>query len=105
MTQAVCYNCGAEKFGAFVPCSECHVAPKTEDALVMSLALTDHYFDLDVLSEIGESIREGGEPPNLDANSREHLLKQIREIASMLSILDTSDSIGNNGEDLGTARL
>jgi len=107
MTEAVCYKCGARKFGAFVPCPECHVAPKTEDALVMSLALTDHYFDLDVLSEIAESIRADGEPPNLDADSREHLLKQIRDNAWTLSILglesDTSESIGNNVKDLAGA--
>jgi hypothetical protein len=99
MTRAVCYKCGARKDGAFIDCPECEAAPATEDTLVISLALTDHYFDLNVLSEIGESIRKNGKPPELNAESREHLLKQIRDNATMFSALQLdsrSESDGNN---------
>ena len=45
MTTAVCYKCGALKFGAFTPCGKCQSAPSTEDELALSMGMTDHYFD------------------------------------------------------------
>jgi hypothetical protein len=78
MTQAVCFQCGAIKFGAFCPCPECDAAPKSEDDRVISLAMTDHYFDMDTLQQMGRSVRERGEPPNLDPETRKNLLETIR---------------------------
>lgn len=49
MTQAVCFKCGAIKFGAFCPCPACNATPEAEDDLVISLAMTDHYFDVKTL--------------------------------------------------------
>jgi hypothetical protein len=49
MTRAVCFKCGAIKFGAFCPCPECGDVPATEDDLALSLAMSDHYFDMATL--------------------------------------------------------
>jgi hypothetical protein len=77
MTMAVCFKCGVIKFGAFVPCPECAACPKTEDDLALSLAMTDHYFDLPTLDQMGASVREG-KPPHLDPESHAQLVQQIR---------------------------
>jgi AAA+ superfamily predicted ATPase len=99
MTHAICYKCGARKLGAFVACPECKVKPNTETSLVLSLAFTDHYFELDELEEIGITIRETGEPPLLEADSHEHILKQLHADASILSDLgldaNATESIRN----------
>ena len=59
MTTAVCFKCGAIKFGAFVPCPECGGFPRNEDELALSLAMTDHYFDMPTLDQMGATIRDG----------------------------------------------
>lgn len=100
MTQAVCFKCGAIKFGAFCPCPECDVTPKTEDDLVISLAMTDHYFDMDTLKQIGESVRERGEPPNLDPETRQNLLETIRGAGDIMAQLgDDVDGPSRNREN------
>jgi hypothetical protein len=87
MTQAVCFRCGVIKFGAFCPCQECQTTPKTEDDLVISMAMTDHYFDMDTLKRFGESVRERGERPKLDPETRNNLLETIRSAGDMMSQL------------------
>jgi hypothetical protein len=77
MTMAVCFQCGKIKFGAFVPCPSCTQAPLTEDDLAMSLAMTDHYFDMPTLEQMGAAIRDGN-PPRLDPESHAQLIQQIR---------------------------
>jgi hypothetical protein len=77
MTIAVCFRCGAIKFGAFVPCTECGADPKTEDDLALSLAMTDHYFDRDALEQMGRRVAEG-HPPKLDPQTRQQLVESFR---------------------------
>jgi hypothetical protein len=77
MTMAVCFKCGVIKFGAFVPCPECSALPRTEDDLALSLAMTDHYFDMPTLEQIGASVRDG-KPPHLDPATHGRLVEQIR---------------------------
>jgi len=43
MTTAICFKCGAMKFAAFTPCQTCGVTPSSDDDLVLSIAMTDHY--------------------------------------------------------------
>jgi hypothetical protein len=74
---AVCFKCGTIKFGAFVPCPECSSFPQTEEELALSLAMTDHYFDMATLKSMGQSVREG-KPPNLDPKTRKALLETLR---------------------------
>lgn len=92
MTQAVCFKCGAIKFGAikfgaFCPCPDFQAMPKCEEDLAISLAMTDHYFDLDALKQIGASVRERGEPPLLHPETREHILATIRSAGGMMARL------------------
>jgi len=58
MTNAVCIKCGAIKFGAFNPCHECGFQP-SQDELMQSLQLTDHYHSLEELKRMGEAIAHG----------------------------------------------
>jgi hypothetical protein len=56
---AVCFNCGEMKFGAFVDCKKCNAKPQSNDDRALSLFLTDHFFKIDALHEIGKSIKNG----------------------------------------------
>ena len=79
MTDAVCFNCGEIKFGAFVHCPGCGVKPKTDDELALSLGITDHYFDISTLKKIGLSIREG-KTPHLEGAMKEDFLREITKL-------------------------
>lgn len=78
MTAAICFNCGEFKFGAWTPCPKCKALPRTEDDYVLSVAMTDHFFDEAALTNIGHDIKEGRIPQFPDA-FRELLLKNLRE--------------------------
>ncbi|MDQ4140216.1 MAG: hypothetical protein M3142_06795 [Bacteroidota bacterium] len=88
MTTAVCYNCGKFKTSAFVPCYQCGAIPKQDDDIVLSLALTDHFFDHTTLESMGETI-QNGEKIRLDPKTHEVLLQKIKEpeTASMIKWL------------------
>jgi hypothetical protein len=77
MTMAVCFKCGVIKCGAFVPCPKCSAAPQTEDELALALAMTDHYFDMPTLEQMGAAVRDGN-PPHLDPQTHAQLLETIR---------------------------
>jgi hypothetical protein len=79
MTQAVCFKCGEMKHGAFTDCSCCGARPVTDDDLVISLAMTDHYFDLATMKQMGAAVAEG-RPPHLDEKSRQDLLRQLENV-------------------------
>lgn len=85
MTQAVCFNCGAIKWGAFSNCENCGSRPKSDDELMVSLALTDHYFDLAKLHQIGRDVA-GGKAPQLDQATKEGLRPAIEQAKVMLGI-------------------
>ena len=79
MTQAICIFCGYRKFGAFSVCDNCATEPTDEEQLAKSMLLTDHFYSLEELDEIGEHISAGGTceyVPNLV----EGFVKTIREI-------------------------
>lgn len=77
MTTAICFKCGKLKFGAFLECPKCGAIPQTEDDIIFSLAITDHYFDNDVLKQIGAEIK-AGEVPTLEPTFYESLKKEIK---------------------------
>jgi hypothetical protein len=79
VTAALCVKCGAEKFGSFTPCSKCGFFPETEDDFVYSLVLSDHYFSLNTLSEIGKHIAASGCTFRLPPDQEEEFRKLIRE--------------------------
>ena len=59
MTLAVCVRCGAMKRGTLVPCNGCHQMPATENEVIYSLALSDHYLTRSKLEEVGRLIASG----------------------------------------------
>jgi hypothetical protein len=84
MTTAVCFNCGEIKFGAFTPCEKCLITPVNEDDLAISLAMTDHYFDMLTLKQIAHSIR-AGKQLTLEPQTYEALIQIVR----MKGVLET----------------
>jgi hypothetical protein len=93
MTQAVCFKCGEIKLGAFVLCPYCNARPSADEELILSLAMTDHYFDLATMKQMGASVKDG-QPPHLDEKSRQDLLRQLEKFKKMpMSNLITKDPI------------
>ena len=82
MTTAVCFKCGEFKFGAWTLCSKCQAFPETEDDFVISLAMSDHYFDEATLRKMGESVKSG-HLPKLDEKTREAMTQQLRAAAGV----------------------
>lgn len=79
MTTAVCFRCGHLKFGSFLPCDQCQAKPQTEDEFIVSIAMTDHYFDQANLDAMRDYIREHGRHPELDPNSMKTFRKVFEE--------------------------
>ena len=79
MTKAVCFRCGHLKFGSFLPCDQCQAKPQTDEELIASLAMTEHYFDQATLESMREYIREHGRHPELDPNSMKIFRKALEE--------------------------
>lgn len=62
ITQAVCFKCGEIKHGAFTDCPQCCGRSVTEDELVLSLTMTDLYFELATMKQMGAAVAEGKPP-------------------------------------------
>ena len=76
MTKAVCLHCGAEKFGAFVPCRECDFLPGSSDEQARALLLTSHYLTPEQLKEASTAISSGRDlklPPDVVAQVTESI--------------------------------
>jgi hypothetical protein len=85
MTRAVCFACGGIKFGAFNVCRACGQRPISDDSLMLSLAKTDHYFDVTTLERLGRDVRLGT-MPCLDAETKGRLLPQVERAKAMLGL-------------------
>ena len=85
MTQAVCFNCGDMKWGAFNHCENCGAMPRSDDELMLSLACTDHYFDLETLRRIGGDIKLG-KVPQLGEDNRKKLFPAVQEAKKLIGI-------------------
>jgi hypothetical protein len=57
MGMAICFKCGSAKFGALIACRSCKVAPRTNSAYAVSLALSDFLASKDELARYGLEIR------------------------------------------------
>ncbi len=97
MTVAICYKCGAMKVGAFSVCKQCGAIPSSEDDYVVSLSMTDHYFDISTLEEIGRNIAIG-KPPHLDPESRRNMIQMIRS-SGMLENAVKAEDISDSGPE------
>lgn len=85
MTKSICFNCGEFKTGAFNVCRLCKSVPETDDELVLSLALTDHYFDLKTLKIMGKDI-QNGLPLKLEGQTRENLISALANLKETTGI-------------------
>lgn len=74
MTVAVCFKCGAFKWGAFNPCEKCGAKPVDPDQLAVSMAMSDHHFDKPDLERFGAAI-QAGRPAPIDPD----LVRGIRD--------------------------
>ena len=83
MTIAVCFKCGATKWGAFTSCKECSAQPVSDDDLLKSLALTDHYLDHAALEDIGRCIKQG-RYPQIDDAMAEYLAPAVKEARKLV---------------------
>ena len=55
MTWALCFNCGARKFGAICPCPECQVA--STGNLNLDIAFSDHHISVETIEAFGAVVR------------------------------------------------
>jgi hypothetical protein len=78
MTVALCVKCGAFKHGAFNTCDSCRFRPVDDYDVAYSLALTDHYFALETLREIGAALPKRGRP-SLPPEQEKQMLATIRD--------------------------
>jgi hypothetical protein len=76
VTTAICFKCGTKKFGAFNPCRACKAQPRSDDELVLSLAMTDHSFPEQTLDAMGARIASGL-PVNLNPETRAGMLEAL----------------------------
>ena len=79
MTQAVCIHCGSMKFGAVNLCNSCGFRPSSEDEIIRSVAMSDHYFKIDILEDTGQKIRSGQEV-TIDENFYRMLQTELRKL-------------------------
>jgi hypothetical protein len=94
MTQAVCFACGEIKLGAFNACGACRQRPVSDDSLMLSLAIMDHFFDGTALKRIGQDVKLGN-IPSLDDETKTRLLPQVQRAKAMLGrVIDKSAEAG-----------
>lgn len=74
MTNAICFKCGNDKFGAFTVFDQCGAVPRTPAEHAISLALCEHLSSAPQLAQFGRDIKQGQRPTIPEA-----LLLQARE--------------------------
>jgi len=90
MTIAVCFRCGTIKHGAFAPCPDCAAHPQTEDEMALSVALTDHFFDMVALEFFSGALRDG-RTLRLNSKQRDELVQTIRSTGMVAKLQDVID--------------
>lgn len=79
MTTAVCFRCGHLKPGSFLACDQCQEKPQTDEEFIVSIAMTNHYFDQASLEAMRDYIRANDRHPELDSNSMKTFRKAFEE--------------------------
>lgn len=80
MTIAICFNCGEFKFSAWAECDKCGMKPRSDDDIVVSLVMTDHYYDESSLKHLGGQINKGFKI-TLEDDMKKELLEDIHSPA------------------------
>jgi len=62
-----------------LPCDQCQAKPQTDEELIASLAMSDHYFGQATLETMRDYIREHGRHPEPDPNSMKFFRKALEE--------------------------
>lgn len=86
MTIAVCFSCGAMKFGALTSCEQCKALPRDEDDIIVSLLLTDRHLAIPALESLSQSIMRGESRPVVDEKAKEVHRPAVREAQRMLGM-------------------
>jgi hypothetical protein len=90
MTIAICYACGATKFGALIECKACKETPKSEDAIIASLVATDRHFPLSELENISRSIRDSG-PLDVEEETKACYRPVVRDAQRLLDLAPANE--------------
>jgi hypothetical protein len=96
MTIAVCFNCGAKKFGSLVECQSCNRAPATDLDAAWSLACSDHHFPIETLEQISADMHSGGPRPRLSEDTLQGLLPEARRAMATLNGAKSGDMAAVN---------
>jgi hypothetical protein len=86
MTVAVCIRCGTIKIGAFSTCEQCSFTPDYENDTKeqkLCLFLTDHFYSVEELEEIGKAIAEGAEIKVYDSSIAEQAVKDYNQAVEL----------------------
>ena len=67
------------KFGALLSCTACGRHPQTEIDVVYSYVLSDHFFSVDDLTKISNSMLGGGPRPALPKEQEDHFRPYARQ--------------------------
>lgn len=101
MTTAVCFRCGAIKFGAILPCGSCGAKPGTEDELIRSVWMSDHHFSRAKLESIAAAVA-AGQPPILDDETKARLVEGLRGAEAAAPSLSAALGFGSpRGDAVG----
>lgn len=92
MTIAICVRCGAQKFGAFVPCGRCTYEPQTVLDKAKSIMLSDHNSPPEELAKFQSTIESGGEIP-YDSVSLASLARPIVDEAYFWNVFDDARQV------------
>ena len=98
MTIAVCFKCGAFKFGALCPCEKCEAVPQTLKEISVSVVISDHFQDKAQLEKIGQSIANGS-PVKLDPQTLEFLEPFARESMEQVKRMHASTKDTDSGSE------
>ena len=97
MADAICFKCGAEKFGALAQCRSCNTTPRSENNLALSLVLSEHLSSKTQMQVLAHKIRG-----HLRLSVSEGLLRLAREALNdpqLLAVLKTRSQSANKRED------
>ena len=105
MTKAICFKCGAFKFGAFNQCFACYGEPLEDDEILISLVLTDHDLSDEELLFHQKRIQSGSKIVlNQDTkNALNPTLSEIRRIIGdrkLNSVEDASPQLTHENKSL-----
>lgn len=87
MTLAICFSCGATKFGVLSPCGNCKARPTEEDEIAVSMLMTDHHMTVRDLETLSQALMRGEARPVPDEKTMELLRPAVRDAQRMLGIL------------------